>query len=54
VNEAARIAALAEGGEIVASGVVVQNLRDVVTSATRSATLKGLSRPVQVVSIGWS
>jgi len=54
VNEAARIAALAEGGEIVASGVVIQNLRDVVTSATRSATLKGLSRPVQVVSIGWS
>jgi len=54
VHEAARIAALAEGGEILASRTVTQNVPDLVMSAPRSATLKGLSKPVEVVSIAWS
>ena len=54
VHEAARIAALAEGDEIIAS-------RDTVTSSARSITvvdarevrLKGISDPVEIVRIDW-
>jgi class 3 adenylate cyclase/DNA-binding SARP family transcriptional activator len=53
VHEAARIAALAEGGEILASHSSVGDLSDLPLSAPRSVTLKGISEPVEVVSIAW-
>ncbi len=53
VHEAARIAALAEGGEILASRRSVASLSDLPLSAPRSVTLKGISEPVEVVSITW-
>jgi len=54
VHEAARIAALAEGGEIVASRATVAEARKgYVTSEPRSVTLKGLSAPVEVVTVDW-
>jgi class 3 adenylate cyclase len=54
VHEAARIAGLAQGGEIVASRATVDGLGGVELSDPRPATLKGLSQPVEVVSITWS
>lgn len=53
VHEAARIAGLAQGGEILASRSIVDRVRDLVLSESRSATLKGLSKPIEVVSIAW-
>jgi len=51
VHEAARIAALGEGGEIIAS-------KDTLTarfpaSEPRTVTLKGISEPIEVVSVNW-
>jgi class 3 adenylate cyclase len=51
VHEAARIAALAEGGEILASKHTAAGYPSV--SDPRSVTLKGLSEPLDVVSIKW-
>jgi class 3 adenylate cyclase len=53
VHVAARIGALARGGEILASRSVVANLPDRALCDPRSVTLKGLSEPVEVVSIEW-
>ena len=54
VHEAARIAALAEGGEIVASVPTVENdPGHVAVSEPRTVTLKGLSRALDVVTIDW-
>ena len=53
VHEAARIAALAEGGEILASRSSVASISDLPLSAPRSVTLKGISEPMEVVSIAW-
>jgi class 3 adenylate cyclase len=51
VHEAARIAALAEGGEIVASRETVgDSLR---ASEPRTVRLKGITEPMEVVSIEW-
>ena len=51
VHEAARIAALAGGAEIVASAASVDG--DVAASTPRSVTLKGFSEPIEVVTIEW-
>ena len=51
VHEAARIAALGGAGEIVASVVTVGEAHR--TSGLRSATLKGLSEPIEVVNVDW-
>jgi class 3 adenylate cyclase len=51
VHEAARIAALAEGGEILASRQTAAGRRQV--GEPRTVTLKGISEPVEVVSVGW-
>jgi class 3 adenylate cyclase len=51
VHEAARIAAIAEGGEILASTATVSE--GVPTSAPRTVMLKGLSGPTEVVAIDW-
>ena len=53
VHEAARIAALAEGGEIVASKPTVGSASQYPTTEPRAVTLKGISEPVDVVSIEW-
>jgi class 3 adenylate cyclase len=53
VHEAARIAALAEGGEIVASRTTVGSASQYPTTEPRAVTLKGLSDPIDVVSIDW-
>jgi len=52
VHEAARIAALASGGEILASVSTVAD-SSVPTSAPRSVMLKGLSEPMDVVAVEW-
>jgi class 3 adenylate cyclase len=53
VHVAARIGALAGGEEIVASRETVEALGSVRTSDPRSAELKGIAEPVDVVSIDW-
>jgi class 3 adenylate cyclase len=53
VHEAARIAALAESGEIVASKETVGSPSQYRMTEPRTVTLKGLSEPVDVVSIAW-
>lgn len=54
VHAAARIGAVAEAGEILASQETVQNVAAAVAvSQPRSVNLKGISRPVQVVSLQW-
>ncbi len=54
VHEAARIGALAGGGEIVAS---CETLEDIETafrcSEERAVSLKGITEPVRVVSVAW-
>jgi class 3 adenylate cyclase len=53
VHEAARIAALAEGGEIVASRTTVGSTSPYAASEPRTVSLKGISEPLEVVSIDW-
>jgi class 3 adenylate cyclase len=54
VHEAARIAALAEGGEIVASrDTVTSSARSISVSGAREVRLKGISDPVEIVTIDW-
>jgi class 3 adenylate cyclase len=52
VHEAARIAQLAAGGEILASVATVADSQ-ARTSAPRSVMLKGLSEPMDVVAVEW-
>jgi class 3 adenylate cyclase len=52
VHEAARIAGLAAGGEILASMATVAD-SGASTSAPRSVMLKGLSEPMDVVAVEW-
>jgi class 3 adenylate cyclase len=54
VNQAARIGAAADGGEILVSASSVAAMhRPVREAGRRSAELKGLSEPVEVVSVDW-
>jgi class 3 adenylate cyclase len=53
VHEAARIAALANGGEILASKATVGSGSPYPTSEPRSVALKGISEPIEIVSIDW-
>jgi class 3 adenylate cyclase len=54
VHEAARIGSLAGGGQILASVNTVQSAASrFPLSAPRSVTLKGVSQPVDVVTIEW-
>jgi class 3 adenylate cyclase len=53
VHTAARIGAIADGGEIVASRATVEAAGETRTSNGRSVELKGLRKPVEVVSIDW-
>jgi class 3 adenylate cyclase len=54
VHEAARVGALAEGGEIVVSAATLRAAGAGFTgSDARSVTLKGFAQPVDVVSVEW-
>jgi class 3 adenylate cyclase len=53
VHQAARIAALAQGNEILSSQSTVAGSR-FPTSEPRSVTLRGTSEPVEVVLVDWS
>ncbi len=52
VHEAARIAALAEGGEILASRPTAAGRPQV--GEPRTVTLKGISEPIEVVQVAWA
>lgn len=52
VHEAARIAGLADGGQILASGHTVGGTRHP-TGDPRTVELKGISEPIEVVSVEW-
>jgi len=55
VNQAARIGAAADGGEILVSGSTLAVARHSFGErARRTVELKGLATPVEVVSIDWS
>ena len=53
VHAAARIGALADGGEVLASVETVEGIDGVMLGASREVTLKGLAKPVQVVAVDW-
>jgi class 3 adenylate cyclase len=53
VHVAARIGALAGGGEILASAPTVAGVEGLELGERRPAELKGVSEPVDVVSVGW-
>lgn len=53
VHVAARIGALAEGGEILASKDTLADLERIAVSGSREVTLKGVAEPVVLVSIDW-
>jgi len=52
VHEAARIAALAAGGEVLASQVTAAGTRYQISDPKRT-NLKGIAEPVEIVSISW-
>lgn len=53
VHEAARIGALAEGDEIIASLATAEEAPNLEISNARTVALKGVSQPVDVVNIRW-
>jgi class 3 adenylate cyclase len=53
VHEAARIAALADGGQIIASKATVGSVSLYPVTEPQTVTLKGISEPMEVVSIDW-
>jgi class 3 adenylate cyclase len=54
VHVAARVAALAGAGEIVATAETLAEAGDVATSSPREASLKGVTAPVTVASVSWA
>ena len=53
VHEAARIAALADGDEILASKTTVGSSSPYPSSEPRTVELRGISEPIEIVSIEW-
>jgi class 3 adenylate cyclase len=53
VHLAARVAGLANAGEIVATGETVADAGEVVTSSLRDVTVRGVSASVAVATIAW-
>jgi class 3 adenylate cyclase len=53
VHVAARIGALAEGGEILASQPTVAHVDGLALSEARSVVLSGLSKPIDIFAISW-
>ena len=53
VHLAARVAALADGGEIAATAETLGEAGDVAVSKTREVALRGVSAPVPIASVTW-
>ena len=53
VHAAARIAALAEGGEVLASVETVEGSGNAIAGEPREVSLKGLAKPARVVAVDW-
>jgi len=53
VHLAARIGALAEGGEVLASLDTIEGMGGLAVGGTREVSLKGIGKPVRVASIDW-
>jgi class 3 adenylate cyclase len=53
VHAAARVAALAQGGEILATLDTLDGVSGLSTSAPREVGLKGIDAAVQVVAVDW-
>jgi class 3 adenylate cyclase len=53
VHAAARIGALAEGGEVLASLDTIEGIDGVAVGEPREVSLKGLAKPVRVAAIDW-
>jgi class 3 adenylate cyclase len=53
VHEAARIAAIAQGGEIVASRATIGADSQYPASEPRTVSLKGIAEPMEIVSVDW-
>ena len=51
---AARVGALAEGGEILATTETLAEAGDVATANARTATVKGVTAPVSFAQVDWS
>jgi adenylate cyclase len=54
VHVAARIAALAAGGEILASADALATAGEVATSDLRKVEIRGVSEPVSIASVAWA
>jgi class 3 adenylate cyclase len=54
VHVAARVGALAVGGEILATQETLTEAGDVRTTSERTTPVKGVSAPVNLASITWS
>jgi class 3 adenylate cyclase len=54
VHVAARVAALANGGEILATAETLADAGDVTASTSREATVKGVAAPVSVAAVTWA
>jgi class 3 adenylate cyclase len=54
VHVSARVAALAGGGEILATAETLAEAGDVSTSDARSASVKGVTAPVSLAAISWT
>jgi class 3 adenylate cyclase/tetratricopeptide (TPR) repeat protein len=53
VHLAARIGALAEGGEVLASLDTIEEIDGLAVGEAREVSLKGIAKPVRVAAIGW-
>ncbi len=51
---AARVAALANGGEILATAETLADAGDVAASGSREASVKGVGAPVTVAAVTWA
>jgi class 3 adenylate cyclase len=54
VHVAARVAALAGGGEILVSGETLADAGDVATAESREVSVKGVNAPIIVAAVNWS
>jgi class 3 adenylate cyclase len=54
VHIAARVSALAKGGEIIATSETIAEAGELVTTEAREEMLKGVSQPVKVSTISWA
>jgi class 3 adenylate cyclase len=53
VHAAARIGALAEGGEVLASAETLEGIADIAYGDPRQVSLKGLAKPISIVEVDW-